>query len=381
MNENIPCPNCNHTISPKDLECSQCGIELGIAAILMESNYTDLATAKENVPVAPEILVPRLGDHLAEQGHLTKEQLREALDYQLKQSSAGNPILLGQALLKLNLINQSILDQAVTEQIIMLQNALQLSNQRLEQRVRERTKELQQALVKITEANQLKTHFVSNMSHELRTPLAHMTGYLDLLQDGALGALNDDQQKAVNVLVKSNNRLSGLIDSLIQFSLVAQGELSLEPEITNVADLIKLAVGRTHSQAQASEVNLKYTLPGTPLQIKVDKEKITWVFSELIKNAIKFNEPHGEVKIAVDQNNGFMDFSITDNGIGIDEAKIDTIFEPFHQIDGSATRKYGGTGIGLSLAQQILEAHGADLKVHSKLGEGSSFRFKLPIVV
>ena len=287
-------------------------------------------------------------------------------------------MLLGQALISLGMIDQKILDGAVTEQIIMLQNALHQSNLILEESVQRRTRELQQALVKLTEFNQMKTNFVSNMSHELRTPLAHMLGYLDLLQEGVLGPLNDDQQKALIVLVKSYHRLSGLIDSLIQFSLIAEGDLSIEPEITNIGELIKQAVGRTHSQAVENQINLKYELPGTPLQVKVDKEKITWVFSELIKNAIKFNQPEGEVKILVSQENGFIMICIEDNGIGMESNQLEEIFEDFHQLDGSSTRKYGGTGIGLSLAKKILEAHGSVIEVNSTVGVGSTFKFTLP---
>src|SRR3970282_789283 len=152
--------------------------------------------------------VPRLGDSLVDQGLLSAEDLKQALAYQGEQGRLGKRILLGQALIDLKLIERSKLDEAITQQISQLQEALHQSNLFLEQRVQERTAELQEALDKLTELNRLKNDFISNVSHELRTPLAHMVGYIDLLSVEALGPLSDEQRSALKVLEKSYKRLS-----------------------------------------------------------------------------------------------------------------------------------------------------------------------------
>jgi signal transduction histidine kinase len=351
---------------------------MAIAAVLAENQVVQVSHQPEAIPVAPEILVPRLGDYLVEKGEVSPENLHKALEYQRKQAESGTPILLGQALVALDMIDQRSLDQAVTEQIVSLQKALEESNQQLERRVQERTVELQEALKRLTDLNTLKTNFVSNISHELRTPLAHIIGYTDLLKEEALGPLTSDQGNAMNVMSRASERLHTLIDNLIQFSLISQGELSINTQQLEVDQLIQSTVSRFQNAAQEKGVSLTSKVSAEALKVKADPEKITWALEQLIDNAIKFNQEEGKVHLGVDNQGGMINFSVTDNGIGIDKEKIAEIFEPFYQVDGSATRHYGGTGIGLSLAQQILSAHGSTLKVNSKLGEGSIFEFSLP---
>ncbi|MEK6221689.1 MAG: HAMP domain-containing histidine kinase [Chloroflexota bacterium] len=333
-----------------------------------------------NTPLAPENLVPLLGDHLVRKNLLSSEDLQKGLAFQKKTNTSGSQILLGEALVQLKLIDQTALNQAITEQILMLQSALHKSNQHLENSVVERTKDLEIAMTKLTEFNDLKTQFVSNVSHELRTPLSHMVGYLDLLQKQNLGPLTKEQENAVSVLKKSYDRLSGLIDNLIQFSVITKGDLSLDTEPLSANQLIKEIVSNMQEQAAKKEIKISYKPPKEVLNINADKEKFSWVMTELINNAIKFNQSKGTVLVKTWVENKLIYFSIIDNGIGIESQKMEEIFEPFHQLDGSSTRKYGGTGIGLSLVKQILEAHDTRLIVKSKLGAGSAFGFSIPRV-
>jgi signal transduction histidine kinase len=378
MAEFISCPKCNYPNNPQNRECENCGINLAIAAVLAENQAVQVSHQPETIPVAPEILVPRLGDYLVEKGEVSKEDLHKALEYQRKQAEAGSPTLIGQALVALDMVDPRSLDQAVTEQIVALQKALEESNQQLEQRVHERTAELQDALKRLTDLNTLKTNFVSNISHELRTPLAHIIGYTDLLKEEALGPLTSDQNNAMNVMSRASARLHNLIDNLIQFSLISQGELSINAQPLEVDQLIHSTVSRFQNAAQEQGVTLTSKISAEALKVKADPEKITWALEQLVDNAIKFNQEEGKVHLGVENQDGMVNFTVADNGIGIDKEKIAEIFEPFHQLDGSATRHYGGTGIGLSLAQQILDAHGSQLKVNSKIGEGSIFEFSLP---
>lgn len=384
MSDTISCPNCNTPVTRNDTECPHCGVDLALAAAIAESTTTretlDMVKKYENIPVTPEILVPRIGDYLVEKGDLKIKDLEKALNYQQEQADSGNIVMVGQALVELELLEKKVLDSAITDQIILLQEALQKSNHHLEQRVTERTKELQEALIKLTELNKLKTNFVSNISHELRTPLAHMIGYLDLFQEEALGPLTTEQENAIRVLIKSYRRLHSLIDNLIQFSMVAEGEMSLDSNLVDTEDLLNKILSLLSEKAKAKNITVNHSITPTPLMVKADEKKIKWVIGELLENAIKYSDEDSSISIDIALNIGVVNFSIQDSGIGFEENQIDEIFEPFHQLDGSATRAQGGTGIGLALAKRIIEAHGSKINVTSQLGKGTRFEFNLPAV-
>ncbi len=178
--------------------------------------------------LTPEMLVPRMGEYLIHKGLISAENIQKALAHQQEETARGNTILLGQALIDLNLISRADLDQAVTEQIIQLRSALQASNRTLERRVEERTAELQKALERVSELSQLKANFISNISHELRTPLTHIKGYIELLVTESLGPLTEEQQHALQVSQQTTTRLETLIDDLIMVSLASRGELSIK---------------------------------------------------------------------------------------------------------------------------------------------------------
>jgi signal transduction histidine kinase len=378
MTLSVSCPRCNKLVDPQERQCPHCGVDLAIAAVVAERNINLSPVISTQGPIAPEILVPRLGEYLMERGVLTQEQLQETLEYHKQQINAGRPQLFGQLLLELGLVDRETLDQVVTEQILRLQRALEVSNQQLEQRVKERTKELQDALNKLAELNELKSSFISNISHELRTPLTHIKGYLSLLADGSLGELNTEQDEAMQVLLRAESRLEQLIEDLIQFSLMARGELSLNLKPVSANELVLSAYNRMAKIAKVRKVHLTVNMqPDLPM-VRADDEKISWVLLQLQDNAIKFTPQNGSVRVDAYDDSGLVTFVVSDTGIGIAENRLAEIFEPFHQLDGSNTRHYGGTGLGLSLAQQIVEAHGAQIKVKSSENKGSRFEFSLP---
>ena len=379
MTATLSCPNCSQPIASNAYLCEFCGVDLAIAAVLAESSVGLNPGGSNGFTLTPEILVPRLGDYLVDHGFLSAEQLQDALNYQKALEFKGQPLLLGQALIELNLIDREMLDKAVTEQILELQEALKKSNKHLEQRVKERTADLQTALDKLTELNQLKTNFVSNISHELRTPLAHMIGYLDLLTTKALGPLSNQQEDALNVLNKSYYRLQSLIDSLLMFSLASQGKMNLLPVSFSLKTTALAVISQLQSKATEHNISLDVNFPSDLPKVKADKEKIAWVLSQLIDNAIKFNLPGGNVELKALPNTHEVSIIVSDSGIGIEEHKLEEIFDAFHQLDGSPSRKYGGTGLGLSLAQRIVDAHGSKRDVTSELDQGASFKFSLPI--
>lgn len=339
-----------------------------------------MVSAAQKAPVvAPEVLVPRLGERLVEKGLISQDELSQALTHQRARSQGGEPILLGQAMLELGMIERARLDEAITEQISQLQDALYRSNELLEQRVKDRTAELQEALEKLTELNRLKTDFISNMSHELRTPLAHMVGYIDLLDEEALGSLSKEQRQAVDVLKKSYLRLGGLIDNLLFLSFDTESALDLQLQATPLQVLVPKLVQRLLSKHLGATIRINQEIEQGLPEIWADAEKIDWVLTQLLDNAIKFNRENGQVVLRAKKSGKRIEIAVIDNGIGIPEGKLEEIFEPFYQLDGTSTRKYGGTGLGLTLVKRIVEAHSSKLKVESVLNKGTRMSFSLPI--
>lgn len=328
--------------------------------------------------LAPEMLVPRLGEYLIRRGDLTEDDLLRALAHQQEQVAAGRPILLGQALVELGLMDQATLDQAVTEQILQLRNALQEANRNLERRVQERTAELQEALRRLSELSQLKANFTANISHELRTPLTHIKGYLELLSSLSLGPLTAEQLHAVQVSQRSAARLEGLIEDLILFSLASRGELSVKLQAVDIRRLVMQSVRAAQPKAEERGLSLHAVVEEGLPQVQADPQKIAWVLAQLLDNAIKFTHEGGRVVASARREGAnLVTVAVTDTGIGIPASRLQEIFEPFHQLDGAATRRAGGTGLGLALARQIIEAHGSLIQVQSVEGQGSRFSFPL----
>lgn len=378
MTSQIHCPHCGQPVNANARTCEYCGVDLAIAAVLAEREILPVRLIGA-LAVSPEILVPRLGEYLVEKDELTPADLERALAHQKARAQEGHPLLLGQALRELHLIEPEELDQAITEQILTLQMALKRTNQELEARVRERTLDLERAIEKLGELNQVKANFIANVSHELRTPLTHIKGYLEMMVDGGLGPLNDSQAEALTVMRRSEARLEGLIDDLIQFSLVSRGQFTLNLSSVNIPRMVNPVVNQAQHKAKTAGVSMEMELSQRLPLALCDGDKIAWVIAQLLDNALKFTPEGGRVKLEALQSNNFVKISVTDSGIGIPSHQLQEIFEPFHQLDGSTTRRYSGTGLGLALSQRILSAHGTQMEVRSKEGQGSQFEFSLPI--
>jgi len=296
---------------------------------------------------------------------------------QLEKAKEGEEIPLGKIMVEMKLIDQETLDEAITEQLIRFRDALEQSNQQLEQRVQQRTAELQDALNKINELNQLKNNFISNISHELRTPLTHIKGYLDLMISNDLGPLSEDQNQVLEIMGKATNRLEKLIEDLIMFTFAEHEQVLIIPsEFDLVAVTQEIA---THFQTTYTQKHIELkVIPETKSAIVfADQKKIAWVINQLIDNAIKFSNKEAIVEIFILLKQDTVTLKVKDNGIGIQKERVQEIFEPFHQLDSSSTRKVGGVGLGLALAKKIIDSHGATLNVDSNLDVGSTFDFSL----
>lgn len=373
------CPICDASVNPQFRFCQNCGVDLALAATLAADALSS-ATTPLKLPVSPEILIPRLGEKLVQQGVITEEALHTALTYQREQASLNNPVLLGQALIYLGFIDRIMLDQTITAQIFDLQTALNRTNRDLEKRVQDYTADLQRALQKLSELNQLKSNFISNISHELRTPLTHIKGYLELMADESLGPLTTEQAEGTHVMARAVERLENLINDLIKFSETAKGGVSLQISHIMLPSLLDRIIAQVAYKAEKRQILLKMIAPESLPSVVADEENIHWAISQLLDNAIKFTNPGGKVTLSAMAEGPQVIVSVVDTGIGIPQERLDEIFLPFHQLDNSPRRRYGGTGMGLALVKRILEAHNTVLQVESVAGKGTRFQFALPIV-
>ncbi len=331
----------------------------------------------QNKLLKPELLVPRIGDYLVDRGIITSEDLQKALFLQFENEKSNNPKLLGQILVEMELIDQITLDQIITEQIINLKNALEDSNKHLERRVEQRTFELEAALQENKRLNEIKSNLISNISHELRTPLTHIKGYLSLFIDGDFGHVPDEQAKIFAIMNRASDKLEKLIDELIMFTLGENDELHLLIEECEINLLIKKIVSDFAIKNDDRQIQFSNNQTGSEIWVLADHKKIEWVIGHLLENAIKFSSKESLIKIELQSNEEEVLISVIDHGIGISLEKIHEIFEPFQQIDGSSTRKFGGVGLGLALVNKILAIHKSKLTVHSEIGTGSRFDFSL----
>ena len=375
----IPCPQCSFIMPGDSRTCPNCGVDLALLALLAERAYLAGVPDTAPLPETPPAFVPRLGEYLVLRGLLTTGQLESALVHQKERAKLGERRLLGQTLVEMEMVDRETIDRAITSQIIELHGALQEANRNLERRVSERTAELRQALERLQELNTLKTNLISNVSHELRTPLAHVKGYVELLEGQELGQLSPEQSKAVSVISRATLRLEHLIEDLIAFSTASREGLALDLRPAQLAQLAETVLDRSKDKAALAGVAVQLSVDlGLPY-VQADMDKLSWVLYQLVDNAIKFTPAGGRVKLWAEQVDRVVTVAVSDTGIGIPSDKFEEIFLPFHQLDGSPTRRYPGTGLGLALVKQIVSAHGASIQVESTQNNGSTFRFDLQL--
>jgi signal transduction histidine kinase len=375
----ITCPVCNLKSTFEGGRCQYCLSERAQPAASADYDLADTTLQRDTGDLIPELLVPRLGDRLVEMGLLSKSNLQHALQIQRAYEKGGKKVLLGQLLVELGFVSRATLDDVVTQQALQLQDALRESNRSLERRVHERTNQLQDALVKLSELSQMKADFVANLSHELRSPLAVMVGFTEMLANQTLGQVSDEQANALSTIAEAGDRLGKLIDDLLQFSEASIGDVPLERAPVSLKVTANRALDQVRELALRKQVTLAIQLPAHVPMVRADAEKISWVIGEFLSNAIKFTPAGGRVEIQAIPGEGRVTVAVSDTGIGMPAERIEEAFQPFHQLDGSITRQFGGSGLGLALARRIIEAHGSAVAVRSVPGKGSQFAFSLPV--
>ncbi len=227
--------------------------------------------------------------------------------------------------------------------------------------------------------DRLKTQLLANVSHELRTPLVSIKGYNDLLLRGTLGPVNARQRRGLEIAAANTQRLVELIETLLDLARREEGRLELAMTRFDLREAVSAAASAVGERLASRNLPLHLDLGDEALPVTGDRARLEQVFRALIGNAEKFTEqPGGTIDVVARRRGGHVDVAVADRGIGIPVDARARIFERFYQVDASSTRRFGGAGLGLALAKELVTLHGGDIAVDSVEGRGSTFTVRLP---
>lgn len=263
---------------------------------------------------------------------------------------------------------------------------------------------LQRTNTELEAASRMKSEFLANMSHELRTPLNAIIGFSELLKDGLIGELSDQQRGFVGDIYGAGRHLLSLINDILDLSRVEAGQVVLEVEAVDVASLLTRCLTGIRQQASVRRIRVVTDTASAPAVAQVDPDKVAQIVCSLLSNAVKFTPEGGEVAlrvrgvpraeinweratqpgavgftVAAAASAEFLEVTVTDNGIGISEAGMGKLFQPFGQLDAGPGRFFEGPGLGLARVKLLAELHGGTVGVVSALGQGSTFTVWLPL--
>jgi PAS domain S-box-containing protein len=262
---------------------------------------------------------------------------------------------------------------------------------------------LRQKNAELEESGRMKSEFLANMSHELRTPLNAIIGFSEVLGDGLIGDLTDKQRGFIGDIFSSGKHLLSLINDILDLSKVEAGKMTLDVESVQIHSMFANSLSIIREKAAARRIQLTSDAPKELGSIRADGRKVKQIVYNLLSNAVKFTPDRGTVvleashvsradvgqvlrnwpacafPLAENEFEAFLQISVTDSGIGIAPEELSNLFKPFSQIDGSLSRRFEGTGLGLVMVKLLAELHGGTVAVESSVGEGSCFTVWLPL--
>ncbi|MBU0664631.1 MAG: response regulator, partial [Proteobacteria bacterium] len=231
-------------------------------------------------------------------------------------------------------------------------------------------------------ANKMKSEFLATMSHELRTPLNAIIGFSEVLKDGLLGDLEEEQREYVGDIFNSGRHLLSLINDILDLSKIEAGKMELGLEEVNIRSLLENSQSIVKEKAHAHQIQLELQIEEGIGNIEADARKMKQVVYNLLSNAVKFTPDGGKVSLVarkvMDAGKEFLEIAVTDTGIGISDEDQKKLFQPFQQVDQSLAKKYEGTGLGLAMVKKLVELHGGTVELHSELGKGTCLTVRIP---
>jgi signal transduction histidine kinase len=239
--------------------------------------------------------------------------------------------------------------------------------------------EAERARAHAEDANAAKSSFLATMSHELRTPLNAIGGYAELMELGIHGPLTDPQREALRRLRRAQKRLLSLINDVLNFARLEAGQVRFHYRDVPVASILANLETVIAPQLAARQQTLAIDDVRPGLRVHADPEKAEQILLNLLANAIKFTAPGGRIHVKTSAQGPEVWIRVTDTGAGIEAERLDTIFEPFVQVDGGMIREHGGVGLGLSISRDLAQAMSGDVRVESQVGRGSTFTLVLPL--
>ncbi len=226
---------------------------------------------------------------------------------------------------------------------------------------------------------QVKSDFLSNISHELRTPLSVVVGFVYLLLNQVIGKLSEEQQKVLETVYRNSEELLELIDNVLWMTSLNAGDANATLEKFDARDIVNETMKRHEKMIREKGLQINVHVTDRDLALVSDRAKVERIFQNVFNNSVKFTS-QGEINVRVEPtaDKTGVEFEIADTGVGIEESKVDSIFEPFHQADTSLQRAYSGLGLGLTVARRMAELIGGKLTVSSKLGVGTRVVMRFP---
>ena len=252
------------------------------------------------------------------------------------------------------------------------------TQQDLEKKVKERTKELTQAFDEIKAISKRKTDFVSAVSHELRTPLTSIKGYASILASGKLGEVSGQIKERLDKINRHSDELTKLINDLLDISRIEAGKLEMKLEAQDISSILTETADLLMPQIKEKQIQLNLEMPPGLEKVLIDRSQIARVFINLIGNAVKFTPANGRIQIKAQDSKEYIQVDVIDSGIGIPAQDLEHIFEEFYRVDNPINQQVKGTGLGLTLVKHIVEVHKGKIWATSQLNHGSSFSFTLP---
>jgi signal transduction histidine kinase len=252
------------------------------------------------------------------------------------------------------------------------QAVIAIENVRLFEEIQDKTRQLEAA-------NRHKDEFLASMSHELRTPLNAVIGFSEVLLERMFGELNDKQEEYLNDILVSGRHLLSLINDILDLAKIEAGRMELDLEDFDVAQAVDNAVVLVRERAMRKGLALETALAPALGSVRADQRKVKQVLLNLLSNAIKFTPEGGRIEVRAQRLDGLVEVSVSDTGIGIAHEDQEAVFEEFRQVGTDYAKKHEGTGLGLTLSRKFVELHGGSIAVKSRVGEGSTFTFTIPV--